>query len=77
MTAKEEERHAETISAVLDYMKILQEVDTTGVETTAQVTGLEDVYREDAPADSQIKKELIGQMPKVKNDELEVPAVFV
>ncbi len=76
LTAEEEKRYAETISAVLDYMTILNEVDTTGVEPTSQVTGLEDVFREDAPKDSKIKQELIGLFPEKSQDELLVHEVF-
>lgn len=76
LTSEEEKRHAETISAVLDYMKILNEVDTKGVEQTSQVTGLVDVVREDVSRDCEIKKELIEQMPEVRDNELVVPAVF-
>lgn len=76
LTPEEEIRHAETISAVLDYMKILNEVDTTGVPPTAQVTGLTDITRVDEVKESTIKKELIQQMPLVEDNELKVPAVF-
>ncbi|MBU0545912.1 Asp-tRNA(Asn)/Glu-tRNA(Gln) amidotransferase subunit GatC [Patescibacteria group bacterium] len=76
LTKKEEKRHAETISAVLDYMKILNEVDTADVEPTCQVTGLEDVWREDVPLGCNIRTELIKQMPEVESNELVVPAVF-
>jgi len=76
LTKKEEKRHAETISAVLDYMKILNEVNTAGVEPTCQVTGLEDVWREDVVHDCKIVKELLDQMPEIKDNELVVPAVF-
>ena len=76
LTPVEEKRHAETISAVLEYMKILNEVDTTDIEPTCQVTGLQNVARADAVVDSVIKKELIAQMPQVEMDELVVPAVF-
>jgi len=76
LTPDEEKRHAETISDVLEYMKILNEVDTKGVEQTSQVTGLENVVREDVPRDSEIKKELMEQMPEVRENELVVPAVF-
>ena len=72
----EEKRYAETISVVLDYMKILNEVDTKGVEQTSQVTGLEDVVRPDVPRDCEIVKELLAQMPEVENNELVVPGVF-
>ena len=76
LSPAEEKRYAETISVVLDYMKILNEVDTTGVESTSQVTKLQNVVREDKPRDSLIRKELIAQMPKVKMEELVVPGVF-
>ncbi len=76
LTPEEEQRHAVTISAVLDYMKILNEVNTGMVDPTFQVTGLEDITRADEPRDCQITKELIVQMPQVEHNELVVPAVF-
>lgn len=76
LSPAEERRHAETISAVLDYMKILNETDTSGVEPTFQVTGLTDVFRQDAVLACTVTKELIGQMPQTEKDELVVPEVF-
>lgn len=76
LSAEEEQRHAETISAVLDYMKRLGEVDTNGVEPTAQVTGLSNVYRADEARGSAIKEDLIKAMPDVYAGELRVPGVF-
>lgn len=76
LTSDEEKRHAATISTVLDFVNTLNEVDTDGVEPTAQVTGLEDVVREDIVKSSPIKKELLAQMPQVSAGLLKVPAVF-
>jgi aspartyl-tRNA(Asn)/glutamyl-tRNA(Gln) amidotransferase subunit C len=76
LTTEEEQRHAQTISTVLDFVRTLNEVDTTGVEPTAQVTGLEDVVRFDMTEDCPHKKELLAQMPLVENNLLKVPAVF-
>jgi aspartyl-tRNA(Asn)/glutamyl-tRNA(Gln) amidotransferase subunit C len=76
LTPDEQARYAETISAVLDYMKILNEVDTKNIEPTFQVTGLKDVWREDIAKDSKIIKELIEQMPRREDEELLVPGVF-
>lgn len=76
LTPDEEQRHAATISVVLDYIKILNEVDTNGVQPTSQVTGLEDVTRLDEPRSCKIVKELLAQMPEVANNELVVPEVF-
>ncbi|MDO8499395.1 MAG: Asp-tRNA(Asn)/Glu-tRNA(Gln) amidotransferase subunit GatC [bacterium] len=76
LTEAEEKRHAATISAVLDYMKILNEVDTAGVEPTFQVTGLEDVLREDKVHESKIKNELVAAFPEKSGSLNVVPAVF-
>ena len=76
LSAEEEKRHAETISAVLDYMKILNEVDTEHIIETSQVTGLQNVVRQDEIKESANIKEIISQMPKIEENELVVPAVF-
>jgi len=76
LTPDEEARHAETISAVLDYMKLLDEVDTEKIEPTYTVTGLINIVRDDKPEPSLNKEQLICAMPKVKAGLLEVPGVF-
>lgn len=76
LSPKEEERYAETISAVLDYMRILNRIDTSKVEPTAQVTGLINITREDLAVASVNKKELMVAMPDVFAGELKVPGVF-
>lgn len=76
LTPEEEERHAETISAVLEYMELLNEVNTDKVEPTFQVTGLEGIVREDLPEPSINKEMLVCAMPKTKAGLLEVPGVF-
>lgn len=72
----EEERYAETISAVLEYMTILNEVDTTGVEETAQVTGLHNVVRADEVKPSPLADALVQAMPKTEGRRMVVPGVF-
>jgi len=47
LTDKELETYGLQLSDILGYVDQLQEVDVTGVEPTAQVTGLENVMRED------------------------------
>ena len=76
LTPAEEKRHSETISEVLEYMKILNEVDTSLVDETYQVTGLSNVYRNDIVVESIKTVELISQMPQTENSELVVPEVF-
>ena len=47
LTEAELEKYGGQLSAVLSYINRLKEVDVKGVEPTAQVTGLENVLRED------------------------------
>lgn len=47
LSDEELDRYGGQLSAVLGYIDQLKEVDTEGVEECAQVTGLENVYRED------------------------------
>ncbi len=76
LTSEEEQIYAETISVVLDYMKILDELDIDNIEPTYQVTGLENIVREDVVEDCEYTEELIKQMPEVEYDRLKVPGVF-
>lgn len=43
----EVQTYAKELSAILDFITQLQEVDTTNVQATAQVTGLHNALRED------------------------------
>lgn len=51
LTDEELEKYGGQLSAVLNYIDQLKEVDVKDVEPTAQVTGLENVLREDAVRD--------------------------
>lgn len=78
LTEEEKERYATELSAILEYVEQLQEVDTTDVEPTSQVTGLEDVYREDVvrACDEETRKKIVAQFPERDGDLLKVPGVF-
>ena len=78
LTEKEKSMYAEQLSVVLDYVEILNEVDTDGVEETCQVTGLEDVVREDKiiECDEETKKKIIDQFPEKMGKLLKVKAIF-
>ena len=47
LTDAQEEQMAKEMGSILSYIEKLNEVDTTGVEPTAQVTGLLNVFRND------------------------------
>lgn len=78
LTEKEKKIYAEQLSVVLDYINMLNEVNTDNVPETSQVTGLEDVVREDKPinASEEIKQKLINTFPEKMGKLLKVKAVF-
>jgi len=47
LTEEEKERYGAQLDKILEYIGQLDEVDTSKVEPTAQVSGLVDVWRED------------------------------
>ncbi len=74
----EKAMYAEQLSAVFSYMDMLNSVDTEGVPETCQVTGLEDVARQDVAkqADLEVRKKLIAAFPAQEANLLKVQAVF-
>lgn len=47
LTDEQVEKHATELTSILKYIDMLQEVDTNGVEPTAQVTGQNNSLRPD------------------------------
>ena|SRR3989338_13418 len=78
LTEKEKKMYAEQLSVILEYMDILNEVDTTDVPETSQVTGLEDVVREDVVegCEEDVRRELIDAFPEREGELLKVKGVF-
>ena len=78
LSEKEKKMYAEQLSVVLDYIGLLNEVNADGVEETCQVTGLEDVVREDKVIErsEETKQKLIEIFPDKVGRLLRVKAVF-
>ncbi len=77
LTDAEKEKYAGQLSSVIEYVEQLNEVDAEGVEPTSQVTGLENVYREDEVEESSIKHEDIAKnAPDFDGESFIVPGVF-
>jgi len=76
LTTKEKELYASQLSKVLVYFEKLNEVNTENVEITAQVTGLENVYREDRMDQCDFQKELVKQAAETENDLIKTKSVF-
>lgn len=73
----EAEKYAGQMESILDYMKILEEVNTDGVEMTTQVTGLKSVTRADEPKTEVSPDDLLNctALPKIAG-QIAVKAVI-
>ncbi len=83
ISAKEAEKFSGQLSDVFEYMEVLEEVDTSNVEETSQVTGLENVKEQDevvpwtASGDEVEREDLLGasELPVESNQILVKAAV--
>lgn len=63
------------IEAILGYVEQLGELDTAGVEPTYQVTGLENVWRDDI-VDGTSAQQLVSLAPSAHEHQFKVPKVL-
>jgi aspartyl-tRNA(Asn)/glutamyl-tRNA(Gln) amidotransferase subunit C len=75
---EEIDKFSNQLSSILEYVKQLQEVDVTGIEPTAQVTGLENVLRPDEilVSDPETTKALLKNAPDVEDNLIKTKSVF-
>jgi len=64
------------LAQVLDYINMLNKVDTSQVPPTAQVLSHLNVTREDSPRPSWPPAELLANAPAVEDGFFKVPAVL-
>lgn len=64
------------LEAILGYVEQLGELDTTGVEPTYQVTGLENVMRGDEVEHDVAQEDLLALAPLSKDNQIQVPKVL-
>ncbi|MEK7167911.1 MAG: Asp-tRNA(Asn)/Glu-tRNA(Gln) amidotransferase subunit GatC [Patescibacteria group bacterium] len=76
LAPEEKEKYGEQLSAILDYVEKLGNVDTAEIEPTSQVTGLINVMREDEVIDSGISKELVEDAPESQLGYFKIPKIF-
>ncbi len=78
VTPDEEEIFVNQLSSILEYVKQLQEVDTSGLVYGYQVEGLENIQDTDivSPTDDETRKRLLASMPDRAGDLLKVKKVF-
>ncbi len=78
LTDEEKEKFTKELSSILNYVDKLNKVDTSKAEPIKQITGLENIVREDITEkhDKTIRDKLIKQAPKVKGAHIQVPKIL-
>ena len=75
-TLEEEQRLIEDLNRILDYVALLDKLDTTDVAPTAHVLPLSNVFREDLPRPSLTQEEALSNAPSAAMGHFRVPKVI-
>lgn len=78
LTEKEEEKFADDLSSILDYIDKLNEVDTKNVKPIQQITELDNITRGDVVTNNQQKtrNQILEQAPEIKDNYFKVPKIL-
>lgn len=76
LSAEELERMTSQLSRVLEYVDILNEVDTASVEPLAHPVELANVFREDVERPCLSREEALANAPKTDGRFFVVPAIL-
>lgn len=76
LSAEELVKFRTDLSKILGYIEILKTVDTEGVQPLAQVTGLENVLRDDEEQPEEIADELLSIAPDTSGRFIRVKKVL-
>lgn len=76
LTSEEEEKYSGQLSKILGYIGQLNEVDTSGVEPTFNVSGQNTIEREDTTTPSLSQDGALANAPKKNDGMFETKGVF-
>lgn len=76
LTDDEKKKFEKQLSEVLAYVNKLSELDTKNIRETSQVTGLENVTREDSTRSSLSQKEALANTTHTHKGSIKVKAIL-
>lgn len=76
LSSEEEKKFEKQLSDILKYVEQLNSVDTKGAEITSQITGLENVTREDKATSSLPQEEVLSNSKSNHNGLFKVKKVL-
>jgi aspartyl-tRNA(Asn)/glutamyl-tRNA(Gln) amidotransferase subunit C len=76
LTAEEKSHYREQLSAILDYIARLQELDTSAISPTSSVLPSRTPLRQDAARPGLTLEELLENAPDTAEEQVRVPPVL-
>ena len=76
LTGAEISKFQKQLSKILNYVEQLNKLNTKKVKPTSQVTGLENVLREDKPKPSLSQKEVLSGAKNTEKGMFKIKAIF-
>jgi len=76
ITEAEKELYAEQLSAILEYVEKLNELDTQDVDPLAQVSGAIDVLRPDLVKQCFSQEKVLAEVPDLEKRQIKVRKVL-
>jgi aspartyl-tRNA(Asn)/glutamyl-tRNA(Gln) amidotransferase subunit C len=76
LSDEEKARYREQLSAILDHVAKLQELDTSDVPPMSAVFAGDSHLRADRPRAPLSRKRLLKNAPEVQDDQFKIPPVF-
>lgn len=76
LTPDELELYREQLSAILEYVEMLNAIDTSAISPTASVLPLRNVMRPDVTAPSLDREDVLANAPRQEVGQFRVRAVF-
>lgn len=76
LTEAERDKYTRQLAAILEYAGQLNELDTTGVEPTAHVLPLSNVFREDTVKPSLPREDVLANAPDPFKGCFRVPKII-
>jgi aspartyl-tRNA(Asn)/glutamyl-tRNA(Gln) amidotransferase subunit C len=76
LSEKEIETYTEQLNSILEYVKVLDELDTSQVEPMAHVLPIQNIFREDELKPSLDREEVLENAPERAGEFFKVPRII-
>jgi aspartyl-tRNA(Asn)/glutamyl-tRNA(Gln) amidotransferase subunit C len=76
ISEEEAQKFSGQFSSIIDYFKMLNEVDTSNIPSAAEITNTRNIMREDQVTPSMSREEFLNNAPRHEGGHVKVPSVL-